>query len=212
MSRLSSGIRVEFLSLAIIEDEEAHFQLMRRAINRDFPDVSVYHFNDAEEFIGKLNEIQPDVILVDYMMPGMNGLDLLKHLQNTHSEVPIIMITGQGDERIAVQAMKAGASDYVVKSPEFLRLLPSTIEKVVRKKKLQDSLDDVEKRFKDLAENTSDWIWELDAHGRYIYSNPVVERISGYRPSDIVGRHLYEVFPEREDGFRKAVFEPISFG
>ncbi len=123
------------------------------------------------------------------------------------------MITGQGDESIAVQAMKAGASDYVVKSPEFFRLLPSTIEKVVRKQKLKDSLDAVERRFKDLAENTSDWIWELDAHGRYIYSNPVVERISGYRPSDIVGRHLYEVFPEREEEFRKAaVFESISLG
>jgi PAS domain S-box-containing protein len=213
MNRLSLGNSMEALKLVIIEDEEAHFQLMRRAINKDLPDVCVYHFNDAEEFIEKQNEVQPDVILVDYLMPGMNGLELLKYLQKAHSEVPIIMITGQGDESIAVQAMKAGASDYVVKSPEFFRLLPSTIEKVVRKRKLKDSLDVVERRFKDLAENTSDWIWELDAQGRYIYSNPLVERISGYRPDDIMGRHLYDVFPEREEGFRKnAVFESISPG
>ncbi len=81
MNSIGKDVRVEFLKLVIIEDEEAHFQLMRRAINKDFPDVSVYHFDDAEGFIGKLNEIQPDIILVDYLMPGMNGIEFLKHLQ-----------------------------------------------------------------------------------------------------------------------------------
>lgn len=204
---------MEFLKLAIIEDEEAHFELMQRAIRKDFTQVFIYHFVDAGGFLERMHEIQPDIVLVDYLMPGMDGVEFLRHMQKACIEIPIIMITGQGDERIAVRAMKAGAADYVVKSAEFFGLLPGKIEKAVREQRLKNSLRAMERRFKDLAENASDWIWELDMAGRYIYSNPVVELISGYCADDITGQGLYDVFPEREEEFRKAaVFDLISLG
>jgi PAS domain S-box-containing protein len=192
-------MKMELLRLVIIEDEDAHFQLMKRAISKDLPHALVYHFADAGAYVEKLNEIHPDVILVDYLMPGMNGIEFLEVLNQRDVHVPVVMITGQGDESIAVQAMKAGAWDYLVKSPDFFKLLPSTIEKVVRERKLKDSLSAVERRFQDLAENTSDWIWEIDTEGRYLYSNPAVEQILGYRPDEIIGCGLYELFPERKE-------------
>lgn len=123
------------LKLVIIEDEEAHFQLIRRAIVKDLPEADIYHFQDAGEFLESLHQILPDLILVDYRMPGMNGIEFLNHMSRARNEAPIIMITGQGDERIAVQAMKAGASDYIVKSPDFFMLLPGVIHREIRRKK-----------------------------------------------------------------------------
>lgn len=121
------------------------------------------------------------------------------------------MTTGQGDEDIAVQAMKLGAWDYLVKSADFFTLLPNIIEKVVREFKLKESLRKSERRFQDLAERTSDWIWETDAQGRYTYSNPVVQRILGYRPDEIIGRHFYDFFFENEkDALRRNAFQIIA--
>ena len=206
-------MKMEGLRLVILEDEEAHFQLMKRAIGKDLPHALVYHFTDAAAYIQRLNEIHPDVILVDYLMPGMNGIEFLRVLNERSIHTPVVMITGQGDETIAVQAMKSGAWDYLSKSPDFFKLLPSTIEKVIRERKLKDSLRAVERRFQDLAENTSDWIWEIDTEGRYLYSNPAVEKILGYRPSEIIGRRLDELFPERKEEIRKtAFFQSISTG
>ena len=123
------------LRLVIIEDEEAHFQLIRRAILKDIPEAHISHFQDAGRFLEHLHQIRPDIILVDYRMPGMDGIEFLNHMQSARSEAPVIMITGQGDERIAVQAMKAGASDYIVKSPDFFMLLPGAIEREIRRNK-----------------------------------------------------------------------------
>lgn len=123
------------LKLVIIEDEEAHFQLIRRAIVKDLPEARIYHFQDAGGFLESLDQIRPDIILVDYRMPGMNGIEFLNHIRGARNEAPVIMITGQGDEHIAVQAMKAGASDYIVKSPDFFMLLPGAIDREIRRKK-----------------------------------------------------------------------------
>ena len=128
---------METLRLIIIEDEEAHFSLMKRAIANNLPNVSIYHFPEAGACLEKLDEIMPDIIISDYLMPGMNGIEFLEALNRSNKQIPVIMITGQGDEAIAVQAMKLGAWDYLVKSADFFTLLPSVIEKVVREFKLK---------------------------------------------------------------------------
>ena len=132
-------------------------------------------------------------------MSSMSGIEFLEALnRKKRGIVPVIMITGHGDESVAVKAMKLGAWDYLVKTPHFPTLLPSVIEKVVREQKLKESLRESERRFRDLAESASDWIWEVDAEGKYVYSNPVVESLLGYRPDEMVGKYYYDFFYEKE--------------
>ena len=71
---------MEPLKLVIIEDEEAHFSLMKRAIANNLPNVSIYHFPEAGACLEKLDEIMPDIIISDYLMPGMNGIEFLEAL------------------------------------------------------------------------------------------------------------------------------------
>ncbi|MEJ2657545.1 MAG: PAS domain S-box protein [Desulfobacterales bacterium] len=194
----------EPLTLVIIEDEEAHFSLMKRAIVKEFPHASVYHFQEANTCLERLDSITPTIIITDYLLPGMNGIDFLEALSQSEKDIPVVMITGQGDENVAVRAMKLGAIDYMVKSGDFFTLLPTVIEKVVDKERLEQSLLKLEKRFQDMAENTSDWIWEMDGKGKYIYSNPVVEDIIGYHCDEVIGRYFYDFFPSEDKEALKA--------
>jgi PAS domain S-box-containing protein len=197
--------------IVIIEDEKAHFSLMERAIIDQIPDALVYDFQEAGACLKGLDEINPDIIITDYLMPGMNGIEFLESLKRDKRDIPVIMITGQGDEKIAVQAMKLGAWDYIVKSPGFFSLLPSVIEKVTRERRLEESLRESEKRFHDLAEITSDWIWEIDPIGRVIYTNSMVRKILGYTPEEMMGRYFYDFFPsEGQEDLKKFVFDIIE--
>ncbi|MBW1709675.1 MAG: PAS domain S-box protein [Deltaproteobacteria bacterium] len=186
------------LKLMIVEDEEAHYDLMKRAVIKNFPEASVHHFSSASDSLEKVGTISPDIIITDYVLPGMTGIDFLKELRQKDREIPVIMITGQGDEKIAVEAIKLGAWDYLVKSVDFFTLLPSVIDKVFREYKLKESLNDITERFQDLVERTSNWIWEVDTQGKYIYSNPVVESLLGYRPDEMIGRYFFDFYPQEE--------------
>ena len=85
----------------------------------------------AGEALDQIGESQPDVVLVDYSLPGMDGLELLRRVRSGHPRVKSIMITGHGSVDIAVEAMKSGACDYLSK-PIALSDLRMTVEKAVR--------------------------------------------------------------------------------
>jgi signal transduction histidine kinase/FixJ family two-component response regulator len=138
-----TSLDAESIKVLIIEDEEAHFELMQRAICKELPVASVYHTPNAIGCLEELTRINPDVILVDYLMPGMTGIEFLEALKRMDCDIPVIMITGQGDEKIAVQAMKLGAKDYLVKSADFFLLLPVVIGQVVRNQQLKRNLREV---------------------------------------------------------------------
>jgi len=162
---------MEALKVVIIEDEEAHFQLMKRAIHKAFPEVGVEHFFDADACLERLDGIAPDVVIADYLMPGMNGIEFLKAFKPGHKDIPVIIITGQGDEHIAVQAMKDGASDYLVKAGDFFALVPGVIERVFQERRLRDSLERSENRFKQIFEQSPIGIALCDRSGLLIDAN-----------------------------------------
>ena len=159
------------LTLVIIEDEEAHFQLMKRAIEKAYPLASLYYFQEAAGCIHKLDEINPNILIVDYLMPGMNGIEFLEYLNREKRNIPVIMITGQGDENIAIQAMKSGAWDYLVKSGDFFALIPSVIEKVIREWKLKDSLQCSRRKFREIFSQSPIGIAVYDPNGLLVEAN-----------------------------------------
>jgi signal transduction histidine kinase/DNA-binding NarL/FixJ family response regulator len=128
------------IKVMIIEDEEAHFQLMKRAICKELPKASVFHTLSAAACLEELDSINPDILLVDYLLPDMTGIEFLSAIKHMACDIPVIMITGQGDEGIAVKAMKLGAQDYLVKNADFFLLLPAVIEQVIRERRLNRNL------------------------------------------------------------------------
>jgi len=180
------------LKLVIIEDEEAHFQLMKRAIEKAFPLASFYYFEQADVCLENLDEITPDIIITDYLVPGMNGIKFLEALNQGKKDIPVIMITGQGNENIAVQAMKLGAWDYLVKTADFFTLLPSVIEKVVRKQKLEESFERSRKRFEQIFTESPIGIELFDSNGLLIDLNKSCLDIFGIADAaDVRGFDLF---------------------
>lgn len=188
------------LKIMIIDDEKPHLVLMKRAILREIPDAAVECFTDPVEFLSLTKKTRPDLVITDYLMPEMDGIELIRRIKEEDEDIPIVMITGHGDEFVAVTAMKLGVMDYLVKSADVFDLLPGVIKRVLREKELKDRLEEATKRFQDIMERTFNWIWETDSEGRYTYSNPAVKNILGYMPQELIARHYSEFFPEEVKG------------
>jgi PAS domain S-box-containing protein len=162
---------MEQLKFAIIEDDDAHYQLIKRAILKAYPDALISYFQEAAACLEKLDEMNAHLIIADYVLPGMNGIELLEALNREKRSIPVIIITGQGDENIAIQAMKLGAWDYLVKSGDFFSLIPSVIDKVVRERKVKVSLQDSQRRFREIFSQSPIGIAVYDQEGLLVEAN-----------------------------------------
>ena len=80
--------------------------------------------SSGEDCLKRLSSDVYDLAIIDYKMPKMNGLELLTRIVQNGWEVPVVIVTGRGDERVAVEVMKKGAYDYIIKSSDFLNNLP----------------------------------------------------------------------------------------
>lgn len=116
------------LSVLLIEDNEEHSQMMREELRRRLG-ASVTPVATGEEALEELGRRDYDVVVMDFRLPGVDGLSVLRTIRRRHVEVPVVLVTGMGDEQTAVRALKAGAYDYVVKGRglAFVRQLPEVV-------------------------------------------------------------------------------------
>jgi DNA-binding response OmpR family regulator len=119
------------LRLLCVEDDSGHARLIRKTL--EAAGYAVDQAADGEAGLAKLQAGLYDVVLLDYQMPMLTGLQVLGRMATHGPFPPTIMLTASGDERTAVEAMKLGARDYVVKDPDggFLTVLPAVIEQVL---------------------------------------------------------------------------------
>ncbi|MEO8392022.1 MAG: hybrid sensor histidine kinase/response regulator [Chloroflexota bacterium] len=122
-----------------MEDDEGLLYLLRNALEAD--NFEVTGVPNGEQGLELLQQGHFDVVVIDQEMPVMTGLEIILHIQTLKWIPPIIMVTGNGNEEIAVQAMRTGASDYLVKdtSLHYLELLPTKIRRVVHERELTEA-------------------------------------------------------------------------
>ena len=175
---------MEALKLVVIEDENAHFELIKRAVEKELPSAAVYHFLNPLAYLARSHEIDPDVIIADYCTPGMDGLELLGVLNRQQIDIPFIMITAQGDVSTAVKAMKLGAWDYLVKSSESFSVIPGMLGKVVRERDLRRSLRESERLNRMLLNALPHPAMLIKRNRRIIAANPIALS-SGFRIGEL---------------------------
>ena len=121
------------LRVLVVEDNADQAMLVGNALRRHTPPMEVTLVGNAQACLDALATSSYSAILLDHHLPGTSGLALLPAIQARGAAVPpVVMVTGQGDERIAVEAMKAGAADYVIKTSGYFASLPAAITKVVK--------------------------------------------------------------------------------
>ena len=119
------------IHLLYAEHNAADIDLTRRHLKRYSPHILMDIVALGSAVIQMLTEpeCQYDILLLDYRLPGMHAIEVLKELRQRHSvNLPVVLTTGHGDEELALQVLKLGASDYIVKSEGYLYRLPATLE------------------------------------------------------------------------------------
>jgi DNA-binding NtrC family response regulator len=124
-------------AVLIIEDEATLAKNVATYLKRNGYDTCVAA--SGEEGLSKIETFRPEVVLLDYALPGINGIDVLKRIKAVEPNIPVIVVTGQGSELVAVEAMKAGACDYLIK-PVVLSELALRLEKLTGLGKLEEEL------------------------------------------------------------------------
>lgn len=127
------------MRILLCEDDEDIAFLIKISLLKEFPDAEVHITCTKEETLKMLFDLNydVDVILLDYLLVNSTGLEVLEEIKKI-TEIPVIIITGQGSEEVAVKAMKLGASDYIVKRGRFFNQIPKVVEKVTKFKPRYD--------------------------------------------------------------------------
>lgn len=128
------------IRILLVDDDEVDRRICRRALARFDPPPRFVEVETAEQALSCLRQQEFDCVLLDYRLPDMDGLDLLRRIAERPPEerVPVVMLTGADDVSIAVEAMRSGAIDYLVKDVEgrFQALIPTVVERSMRKREL----------------------------------------------------------------------------
>ncbi len=130
----------EVLNILIIDDDHIDRMAVKRALNTTNMRAQVAEASDAAEGIDMLKRRPFDCALLDYQLPDRDGLDALREIRRAGVGVPVIMLTGQGSEKLAVELMKAGASDYLVKGELSLDHLAQSVRSAVRVHKAEQAI------------------------------------------------------------------------
>lgn len=121
----ASGRKIIF----IVDDDRGLVRLVERALQRE--GLSTATASSGKEALGWLAERHADLVLLDLKLQDLEGKELIRRLAGLRRQPPFIVITGQGDERVAVEMMKCGARDYLVKDAEFLEFVPAVVLRVL---------------------------------------------------------------------------------
>lgn len=128
----------ESLKILVLEDDTGLNELIRRKLTRE--GHNCVGFQKAEEALAWLSSNSADMLILDLMLPGCSGEELINILKSNNIDIPFIVATGQGSESTAVKLLKKGARDYLVKNSDFLNALPAAIEMVWREIQLEGLL------------------------------------------------------------------------
>ena len=126
-------------TLLVVEDDEGLSRLIQKRLQREgFEPESALN---AQEAITKIRQNQNVLMLLDYVLPDMNGKQLVQSLSEQGHSVPFVVMTGHGDQNIAVEMMKLGARDYVVKDSDFMERLPQVINRTLKEIQTEKMLE-----------------------------------------------------------------------
>ena len=148
------------IRILYMEDDEGLARLMQRKMQREGFEVDLAY--DGKKGLVMLEAHSYEVLLVDHRMPGCSGLDVIRQLTANGKLPPTVMVTGAGDETIAVEALKQGAGDYLVKDAEggYLELMPVVVEKILNQKGLVDAKEKAELEIKQAYLNLEKLVYQ----------------------------------------------------
>jgi len=164
---------------------------------------SVVGMQTAIKAIDWLSSNKPHLMVLDYTLPDSSGNELINRLKEKGVEVPpFIVSTGHGDEHIAVEMMKLGARDYVVKDSTFINRISIVVDRVIREIENENKLKEAELSLIEanqfglqIIENVQEGIVVYDIDLKYKLWNPFMAELTGYTSDEVIGKYPWDIFP-----------------
>ncbi len=208
----------QHLRVLIVEDLPTDAELCEREIRKVAAAAEFDRVETREAYLSALEAFQPDLIISDFKLPRFDGMSALRLALERAPDTPFIVTTGSMNEDTAVECMKAGAWDYVIKE-HIKRLGPAVISALeqkqvrLRQKRAAEDLRASEEKYRCLIESTDDHVFLINRDLRFIYANGKYLLRHGLTLESLVGRSYGEGHsPERAEQFARRVNQVVASG
>jgi PAS domain S-box-containing protein len=184
------------LQILHLEDDPDFAELVRTLFAQDGMDVEVKCVGDRAAFQAAFDSGAFDVIISDYHLPSLSGLDALAMVRKKDPHIPFILVSGTIGEQAAIESLKAGSTDYLLKQnpdrlPSAVRRAVQETEERARLRAVETELVRREKYFRTLTENSLDMLCILSRDGNLLYASPSIERALGFKPEELRGQNYF---------------------
>jgi DNA-binding response OmpR family regulator len=176
--------------MLLVEDNPADSRLVDVLLSEaaSSADFEVTYAERLDEALEHLGETEFDVILLDLSLPDSSGLETVSRMRTAASRVPLVVLSGQEDEGVALEALHMGAQDYLIKGQGDGNLIARSIRYAIERQRTEEELRSSEERFRLLVEGVKDYaIFMLDPDGRVASWNEAAQRMKGYEAEEIIG-------------------------
>src|SRR5258706_902498 len=189
------------LRLLVVDDAPEYGRMVEGFLRSGaaWRDATVRIAASYDEALRAFTEQPFDVAIFDYMLGSRDGLSLLREVRQKGVDAPVVVLTSRGAEDVAVEAMKAGAADYLSKANLTVEALERAIRHALalhaeelQRWHAEAALRASEERFRALVEHSSDALFLMDGDGRITYLSPSSERHLGWTPEQMVGRSIFD--------------------
>jgi len=173
------------LRILTVEDVPSDAELLEFQLRKGGMEFVSERVETKEAFLKMLREFKPDLVLSDYSLPHFDGMTALRLTQELAPTIPFILVTGSMNEKTAVECMKAGAADYIIKD-HIIRIVPAikaAFEKMRvagGKEKAEKDLTESEERYRSLFERVPVGLYRTTSEGQVLDVNPALVRMLGY--------------------------------
>src|SRR5437016_5130387 len=187
------------MHVLLIEDNEDDACLIGETLTeRTAADIELEWVDRLGSGLTRLAEAKIDVVLLDLSLPDSSGLETLDKIQAQTADVPIIVLTGHDDEGMAIQAMRKGAQDYLIKGRSDGYGLVRVIQYAIERKQSEKAVRDSEIRLRAIIDTALDALIGINAQGIIIDWNPRAEAIFGWARNEALGKKLADlIIPSR---------------
>lgn len=170
--------------ILLIDDDPNDRELILRELKKELPRADIIQIGSSEDFERVLQEADFEMVITDYQLNWTNGIQILKRLKKEKPMVPVIMFTASAGEEIAVDAMKSGLDDYIIKSTGQLMRLRGSIRAAADHIAHRKALIEAEIRYRDLFQGIPIGLYQTSPDGRFLEINRAMVDMLGYPNSD----------------------------
>ncbi len=218
MSCPDLGSNERVTNILVVDDSITTVELIREAALAGRGEIRLTVAYSLAEARMALTRLQPDLALVDLVLPDGSGTELLS-ANREEATFPIVIMTGQGDEMEAVKAMKAGALDYLTKSPAFLADIPAIIGRslrtwryIVERRQAVKAVQESELLFRSIFNFAPNGMALISPEGVFLHVNPANSRLLGYTAEEMLRMKVRDITHPDDRDFMQTAYDELLSG